>query len=86
MRDSQRLSSLMASGQQVLARIQQRPVTSREDRAVSCCLLTAVSPYEDVANRFHVYLAALMSPTQSIDASYDFLMRKVVDECSSLSG
>ncbi|KAK6054837.1 hypothetical protein COOONC_07657 [Cooperia oncophora] len=83
MRDSQRLSSLMTSGQQVVARIQQRPVLSEEDRAVACCLLAAVSPYEDIANRFHVYLAALMSSPETLDASYEFLLRKAVDECTS---
>ncbi|XGW32416.1 hypothetical protein V3C99_017174 [Haemonchus contortus] len=85
MRDSQRLSSLMASGQIVMSRIQQRPMVSEEDRAVACCLLSAVSPYEDIANRFYVYLAALTS-TIPIDASYEFLMRKALDECSPSSG
>ncbi|VDO15767.1 unnamed protein product [Haemonchus placei] len=85
MRDSQRLSSLMASGQIVMARIQQRPMVSEEDRAVACCLLSAVSPYEDIANRFYVYLAALTS-TIPIDESYEFLMRKALDECSPSSG
>lgn len=85
MRDSQRLSSLMAFAQQVVARVRERAGSTREDRAVACCLLTVVSSYEDIAYRFPVYLAALTSSSlESLDSSYEFLLRKASEECSPL--
>uniref|UniRef100_A0A0K0D197 Huntingtin n=1 Tax=Angiostrongylus cantonensis TaxID=6313 RepID=A0A0K0D197_ANGCA len=82
MRDSQRLSSLMTFAQQVVLRIQQRPPLSREDRAVASCLLAAVSSYECIAYRFPAYLAALTS-SESFESSYEFLLHKASEECSS---
>ncbi|VDL71212.1 unnamed protein product [Nippostrongylus brasiliensis] len=52
-----------------------------EDRAVACCLLAAVSSYEDIAYRFSVYLAALTTLSEDVDPSYEFLLRKATEEC-----
>ncbi|WKY16517.1 hypothetical protein Q1695_001291 [Nippostrongylus brasiliensis] len=81
MRDSQRLSSLMTFANQVVTRIRSRSNPSREDRAVACCLLAAVSSYEDIAYRFSVYLAALTTLSEDVDPSYEFLLRKATEEC-----
>ncbi|KAJ1370700.1 hypothetical protein KIN20_032490 [Parelaphostrongylus tenuis] len=82
MRDSQRLSSLMTFSQHVVLRIQQWSPQSREGRAVATCLLAAVSSYEYIAYRFPVYLAALTS-SESLESSYEFLLHKASEECSS---
>ncbi|EYC33532.1 hypothetical protein Y032_0002g846 [Ancylostoma ceylanicum] len=80
-RDNQRLSSLLVFAQQVLSHLQAKTSTTTEDRAVATCMLCAVSSYEDIAYRFHVYLASLHS-SDNFEESYKFLLRKVAEESS----